>query len=223
MRPAGVVVLTKEAPKVSLDTHGVTSGLIKVQLNWTSPRAAAEEEKRQAQGLWRKLRASARAGATQDVDLDLGCMIEFRDGRKSVVQALGNLFGASDQFPYVALDGDDRTGARTAGENMAINLNHQAEFSKLLLYVYIYEGSADFSGLDAVVTLTADGGDRFEVHLDECPPNAHACAIALIRHQENELVIDREVRWFTRQDGAGVQKLISEAYDFGIQWKPARK
>lgn len=126
-------------------------------------------------------------------------MIRCSDGSKTVVQALGNAFGAVDRFPYVALDADDRSGARAAGENLVINLDHQAELSKLLLFVYIYSGSGDFRGLDAVVTLTSDRGDSFEVRLDECPPQGHACAIALIKRQKGELVVVREVRWFTRR------------------------
>ncbi|MEU6890925.1 hypothetical protein ABZ934_03860 [Streptomyces sp. NPDC046557] len=217
------VNLTKASPTVSLDKHGVTSGLIKVNLNWTSPRAAASTAAGEARGLFGRIRASMRSAAARDVDLDLGCMIRCTDGTKTVVQALGNAFGAVDRFPYVALDADDRTGALATGENLVVNLDHQSEFQKLLLFVYIYDGSGDFRGLDAVVTLTSDRGDRFRVLLDECPPQAHACAIALIKRQKGELVIEREVRWFTPQDGSGVQDVISRAYRLGMKWTPGSK
>jgi tellurite resistance protein TerA len=224
MTQSGTVVLTKASPTVSLDKHGVTSGLIRVNLNWTSPRATAEREAQEVSGGWfRRMRASLRASAAKDVDLDLGCMIKCSDGSKTVVQALGNAFGAVDRFPYVALDSDDRTGTRAAGENLVINLDHQAEFSKLLLFVYIYSGSGDFRGLDAVVTLTSDRGDRFEVRLDECPPQGHACAIALIKRQRGELVVGREVRWFTPQDGPAIHDVISRAYRLGMKWTPGQK
>lgn len=219
----GLVKLTKEAPKVSLDKHGVTAGLIKVQLNWTSPRTAAAERARQAQGMWQKLRASVQAGSAQDADLDLGCMMSYDDGSTFVVQALGKSFGALDRYPYVRLDGDDRTGARAAGENLAINLDHQERFTKLLLYVYIYEGSGDFRNLDAVVTLSSDQGDRFEVRLDECPPGAQGCAIALLTRQGGGLEVGREVRWFRPKSGKSTQEQISRAYDFAIGWKAGRK
>ncbi len=105
MTQTGAVVLTKASPTVSLDKHGVTSGLIRVNLNWTSPRAVAEREAQEVGGGWfRRMRASLRASAARDVDLDLGCMIRCSDGSKTVVQALGNAFGAVDRFPYVALD-----------------------------------------------------------------------------------------------------------------------
>ncbi|WP_327134115.1 hypothetical protein OG311_29425 [Streptomyces sp. NBC_01343] len=217
------VSLTKASPTVSLDKHGVTSGLIHVNLNWTSPQAAAERAAGEARGLFGRIRASLRSTPVRNVDLDLGCMILCTDRTKTVVQALGNAFGAVNSFPYIALDTDDRTGAHAAGENLVINLDHQAEFQKLLLFVYIYDGSGDFRGLDAVVTLTSDRGDRFQVNLDECPPQAHACAIAMIKRQKGELVIGREVRWFTPQDGPGVQDVISRAYRLGMTWTPGTK
>ncbi|WP_033823600.1 hypothetical protein [Kitasatospora sp. MBT63] len=217
------VVLTKTAPAVSLTKRGVTSGLIRVNLNWTSPRAAALATAKEAKGLLHRIRAGLRAGASPDIDLDLGCMVKFTDGRRTVVQALGDSFGAVDRFPYVALDGDDRTGAVATGENLTINLDHQGGFAKLLLFVYIYEGAGDFRGLDAVVTLASDRGDHIEVRLDDCPPRAHACAIALLQRQKGELVVSREVRWFTPADGPGIQDVISRAYRFGMKWTPARK
>ncbi|MEV6356928.1 hypothetical protein [Streptomyces hydrogenans] len=223
MTPPATVNLTKTAPTVSLDKYGVTSGMIKVNLNWTSPQAAARQAAGESRGLFGRIRASLRSAAASSVDLDLGCMIRCTDGSKTVVQALGNAFGAVDRFPYAALDADDRTGARDTGENLVINLDHRAEFQKLLLFVYIYEGSGAFRGLDAVVTLSSDRGDRFRVVLDECPPQAHACAIALIKRQKGELVIGREVRWFTPADGPGVQDVISRAYRLGMKWTPGRK
>jgi len=217
------VILTKSSPTVSLDKHGVTSGLIAVNLNWTSPRAAAQLQAQQARGLFGKVRASLQTAAVKDADLDLGCMISFSDGGTAVVQALGNSFGALDKPPYVHLDADDRTGALSTGENLAVNLDHQDAFAKLLLFVYIYEGSGDFRGLDAKVTLTPDKGDPIEVRLEDCPPGANACAIALIERAQGELVVKREVRWFTPKGGTGIQQMISKAYEFPIEWTPGRK
>ncbi|MYS21911.1 tellurite resistance protein TerA [Streptomyces sp. DvalAA-14] len=222
MSEPGPVILTKSSPTVSLDKHGVTSGLIRVNLKWSSARAAAQDQARQARGLLGKVRASLQTAAVKDADLDLGCLISFTDGSKAVVQALGNAFGALDRSPYVALDADDRTGG-LAGENLTINLNERQRFTKLLLFVYIYEGSGDFRGLDAKVTLTSDTGESFEVHLDDSPPQANACAIALITREKGELVVEREVRWFTPQRGAGIQEVIADTYDFGIQWTRGRK
>ncbi|AUG80752.1 hypothetical protein CFP65_6083 [Kitasatospora sp. MMS16-BH015] len=217
------VILTKGSPTVSLAKHGAASGLIRVNLNWASPKTAAERRATEATGFFGRMKASLRAGAAKEVDLDLGCMILLADGGKTVVQALGNSFGSVHGYPYVALDADDRTGASAGGENLVINLDHQAEFKKLLLFVYIYGGSGDFRGLDAVTSLVSDRGDRFEVHLDDSPPGARGCAIALIKRQRGELVVEREVRWFTPQQGVSVHEAISRAYRLGMSWTPGRK
>src|SRR4051812_37293996 len=74
--PSGPVVLTKAAPTVSLTKSGGAGGLLRVNLNWNArPPGSA--------GLFRKV---------QQLDLDLGCLFEFTDGSKGVVQALGNSF-----------------------------------------------------------------------------------------------------------------------------------
>ncbi|MFG3154343.1 hypothetical protein ACGF7W_20115 [Streptomyces sp. NPDC048219] len=51
MAKPATVDLTKTAPTVSLHKHGVTSGLIKVNLNWTSPQVAARRTTGDARGL----------------------------------------------------------------------------------------------------------------------------------------------------------------------------
>ncbi|MER5614126.1 hypothetical protein [Streptomyces sp. NPDC002215] len=42
MTKPATVNLAKASPTVFLDKHGVTSGRIKVNLNWTAPQAAAQ-------------------------------------------------------------------------------------------------------------------------------------------------------------------------------------
>lgn len=53
---------------------------------------------------------------TKAIDLDLGAFVELADGYKSVIQALGNVFGNYHSEPYVQLQGDDRTGEALDGE-----------------------------------------------------------------------------------------------------------
>ena len=77
------------------------------------------------------------------IDLDLGCLYELKNGRKGTVQALGNSFGSLSASPYIALDGDDRTGANSDGENLRINGNRISEIKRILVYTFIYEGVAN--------------------------------------------------------------------------------
>ena len=43
----------------------------------------------------------------------------------------------------MALDGDDRTGASAAGENLRINGAKIPEIQRVLVYTFIYEGATD--------------------------------------------------------------------------------
>ena len=99
------VTLTKEAPSVSLTKQGGTSGAMRVNLNWQE----RKQDDKQTKGWAAKL--SRAVAAQSPLDLDLCALYELTDGRKGVVQALGNAFGALDRPPFIQLDGDDRTGA----------------------------------------------------------------------------------------------------------------
>ncbi len=124
--------LTKESPTVSLSKAGSGQGVTRVNLNWSR----GEQKK----GFLAKL-----TGASGGVDLDLGCLFELADGSKGVIQALGNSFGALNTPPYIHLDGDDRTGSNTGGENMSVNLERPELFKRVLIFAMIYEGAPNWA------------------------------------------------------------------------------
>lgn len=157
-----------------------------------------------------------------EADLDLGCMVLTRDGIGTAVQPLGAAFGDLDAWPYVSLDQDDRTGETSDGETLRISLEHWRQFTKLLIYVYIYEGAADFRALGGIVTISAPSG-TWRIHLDDSPAGATSCAIALLTPGRDTLDLRREVRWFTAQPWAMNQQLIDQSYAFGFEWVPGVK
>ena len=180
------MTLTKEAPSVSLTKQGGTSGAMRVNLNWQVQQAVL--------GLGQ--RSSARPIAMHaDLDLDLCALYELADGRKGVVQALGNAFGALHQPPYIHLDGDDRTGAVSTGENLTINLDHAKDLRRILIFVTIYEGARSFAELHATVTLQPQHGAAIDFSLDECTVPSTVCALALITNNGGDLVVQREARY----------------------------
>ncbi|CAM5435227.1 hypothetical protein SANTM175S_10056 [Streptomyces antimycoticus] len=152
------VTLTKEAPAVSLTKQGGTSGTMRVNLNW--------QVHKQFSG-WASKLGKAMA-MHNELDLHLGALFELSDGSKGVVQALGNSFGSLHQPPFIHLDADDRTGARAAGENLTINLDHLRSFRRILVFVTIYEGARSFANLHATVTLQPQFGAPIDFSLDEC-------------------------------------------------------
>lgn len=209
------VTLTKEAPTVSLTKQGGTSGALRVNLNWQMrPEPAGSG--------WARKLSRAMAGPAR-LDLDLCALYEMTDGSKGVVQALGNAFGALHAPPYIHLDGDDRTGAVAAGENLTVNLDHQHLIKRVLIFVTIYEGARSFGDLKATVTLTPQRGAPVDFSLDECTVPSNVCALALIANTGSELVVQREARYLVPERGVSPQRTVDRAYGWGMQWAPGRK
>ncbi|MWA09355.1 TerD family protein [Streptomyces sp. BA2] len=207
------VTLTKEAPSVSLKKQGGTSGAMRVNLNW--------EVRKQFKGWASKLGRAVAMHA--DLDLDLCALYELADGRKGVVQALGNAFGSLDQPPYLLLDGDDRTGAVSSGENLTVNLDHIKDFKRIVIFVTIYEGARSFADLNATVTLQPQHGASIDFSLDECTVPSTVCALALITNNNGDLFIQREARYLVPERGVSPQRTIDYAYGWGMNWTPGRK
>jgi tellurite resistance protein TerA len=197
------VTLTKSAPSVSLTKHGASRGMLQVNLNW--------DARPPAKGFFKK---------TIPLDLDLGCLYEFADGTKGVVQALGNAFTARNRQgkQLLRLDGDDRSGSVSTGENLFVDLSDPAEIKRVLVFALIYEGAANWAAANGVATLTPAGAPPIEVLLDDPRDGARICAIAQISNQGGEIVVKREVNYIS-----GAQRALDEAYGWGMNWTRGRK
>ncbi|WP_307624021.1 TerD family protein [Streptomyces sp. V3I7] len=203
----GKVTLTKTAPTVSLAKQGGSSGALRVNLNWQT-----------------RKHFSARPGARHpDLDLDLCALYELADGRKGVVQALGDAFGSLHRPPYIHLDGDDRTGAATSGENLTVNLDHTQDFRRILVFVTLYEGAHSFAGLNATVALQPQHGAPIDFSLDECTVPSTVCALALLTNTGGDLVVRREARYLVPDRRVSPQRTVDRAYGWGMNWTPGRK
>lgn len=202
------ITLTKAAPTVNLAKAGERQGNMRVNLNWSQGAAPKKT------GFLAKL-AGAGSGA---VDLDLGCLYELADGSKGVVQALGNSFGALNTAPFIMLDGDDRSGSNTGGENMHVNLADPSVFRRILIFAMIYDGAPNWAAVDGVVTLEPTAGPQVEVRLDSASNQARICAIAFIQSSGQGVSVTREVQYIN-----GSQSDLDRAYSWGMQWSAGRK
>lgn len=203
------IELTKKGQSINLTKNAQSLGEIHINLNWN------QQSTPQKKGFFSSLLGG---GGSSNVDLDLGCLFEFTDGQKGCVQALGNAFGSFDTPPYVMLDGDDRTGAVTTGENLRINGAKIADIQRVLVYAFIYEGAANWSEADGVVTLKYPGGADIEVRLDEHRNGKIMCAIAMIENVNNETFrVERLVEYF---DG---HQQMDRAYNWGMRWTAGSK
>ena len=193
-----MAVELKKGQKVNLKKK-VPIGEILINLNWDQPK--------------KRFLFSPRP-----IDLDLGCLYELKNGRKGTVQALGNAFGHLNAEPWIALDGDDRTGASAAGENLRINGAKIPEIKRVLVYTFIYEGAANWQTANGVVTLRYPGNEDIIVRMDEYNNARRMCAIALLENDGGDgFIVEKQVSFF---DG---HAQMDKAYGWGMRWVPGRK
>ncbi|QNE77658.1 Tellurium resistance [Streptomyces finlayi] len=212
------IVLSKRHATVSLTKQGALSGHLRVNLSWRMRSSDIEGRSRQSGRLLRPMKlftpdvVQAHTRGVVNVDLDLGCMYELKDGTRGVVQPLGNLIGDLNGPPYIRLSGDDRFGA-PSGETVYVNLDHHEEIKRLLFFVYIYDQTPAFDRTHAKVTLYPGNGPRIEIELDERAPQARSCAVFTVDNIKGELIVRREVKFVY-----GFQSELDRLYGFGMQW-----
>ncbi len=196
----------QKGQKVSLKKSSPTGlGEILVNLNWNA--------KPQKKGFFANL-----FSGSEGIDLDLGCLFELKDGSKGAVQALGNAFGTLNHPPFIALDGDDRTGAAVAGENRRINGNEIKNMKRILVYTFIYEGVANWQQADAVVTLKYPGAEDLIVKMDEFNSSLGMCGLVLLENVNDETFsVEKIVQFYQGH------RDLDEAFHWGLNWRAGRK
>ncbi len=196
----------QKGQKVSLKKSSPTGlGEILVNLNWNA--------KPQKKGFFANL-----FSGSEGIDLDLGCLFELKDGSKGAVQALGNAFGTLNHPPFIALDGDDRTGAAVAGENLRINGNEIKNIKRILVYTFIYEGVANWQQADAVVTLKYPGAEDLIVKMDEFNSSLGMCGLVLLENVNDETFsVEKIVQFYQGH------RDLDEAFHWGLNWRAGRK
>ena len=189
------ISLTKESG-LSLAKGDSYSGELCINLNWNQPQTPG----------------------APGIDLDLCCLFQLQDNRCGSVQALGNYFGSLSQPPYIALDGDDRTGEVEGGENLRLNMEKLPFIKRLLVFAYIYDGTPDWKTANPVVTLTCPGHRDVVVKMDEFNQTERLCAIALLENRDNVTFrVKKEIQFFSSHSA------MDTHYGWGIKWVPSKK
>ena len=192
------VTLEKPGQAISLEKKGSSFGEIVVNLNWS----------RGKRGF---------LGGGSAIDLDLGCLLEMKNGRKGVVQALGNSFGDFHGPPYIELSGDDRTGDVAAGETLRINGAHFGEIRRIAIFANIYDGVPNWKQTDGVVLVTMPNQPPIEVRMTEGRNDKRLCGIVLVENDGGALKATRIVDYYRDQ-----QKL-DQALGWGLRWTAGSK
>ena len=192
----------RKGEKVNLRKSGSSLGEILINLNWSQPQK----------------RGGFFAPTPQAIDLDLGCLFEFKNGLKGSVQALGNSFGSLTTPPYIALDGDDRSGSSANGENLRVNGKMISQIKRILVYTFIYEGAANWREANGVVTVKCPGSQEIIVRMDEYGSNLPMCAIALLENNNDETFsVEKIVRFYQGH------RFMDRDFNWGLNWVPGRK
>ena len=200
------ITLDKKGDTISLEKKSSSFGKIHINLNWNQSAGPAKK------GLLGSL-----MGKQGGIDLDLGCMFEFKDGSKGIVQALGKHFGSLEQPPYIFLDGDDRTGSINQGENLYINGKQWSDIKRVMVFAFIYEGVANWAETNGRVSIQAPDQPEIEIQMDASGRNENFCVIAMLENKNGDLSISKEVNYFSSH------KPADQHYGFGFQWKSGSK
>lgn len=202
-----MAISLEKGKKVHLEKkHNAGLGEILVNLNWNTKPAK--------QGFLAGLLGYKSSG----IDLDLGCLYELKNGQKGAIQALGNAFGSLQREPYIALDGDDRTGAVTTGENLRIDGNRISEIKRVLVYTFIYEGVANWQQADATVTIHYPGAEDLIVKMDTYNSSNIMCGLVLLENLNDETFSVEKIVQFYEGHQA-----LDRAFHWGLRWTAGRK
>ena len=153
-----------------------------------------------------------------NIDLDLGVLYELKDGRRGAIQAFGDVLGAYDEPPYLALSGDERTGDKE-GDDESVRLNGQywEKFKRILVYVYIYEGAQDWAQVRPQIHLRVDGQKPIVITLSSHQKGLGLCAIAGIENVRDGMRVTNYTEYFPGHAE------MDRAFGFGLDWDQGHK
>ena len=180
--------------------------MMRVNLNWDAkpPRVA---------GFFKK---------NTQLDLDLGCLYEFTDGTKGVVQALGNAFSrrpTAAGHELIRLDGDDRSGAASdRREPVRRPRRRRADQAHPRLRPDL-RGRGELGRREGRRHDVPGAAPRRSRCCSTTRATAPASAPSRCSTSENgEIVVRREVNYLN-----GAQRALDEAYGWGMNWTAGRK
>lgn len=190
-----------DSHKINLNkTNTDESVIINVNLDW---------EEAKTTGFLKSLFQSR-----QNLDLDLGCMYELKNGQKGVIQAVGKSFGSKTQSPFIYLDKDDRTGI-TEGENMYFyrpNLLKRA-----MIFAYIYGRNGNFQDVNGCLRLRSNDSQEIYLTLDNPDIQKTFCATATIEIDNDKILITKQEKYFNGH------KESDQYFKFGFNWGAGSK
>lgn len=207
---------TGDSHRINLSKESSEQGKeIVINLNWT-------------QGEKKKGFLSSLFSSNNDIDLDLGCFFELKDGRKSIIDGLqfaNGQGGPRDRFtrqgcyvdaPWVWHTGDDRLGG--GGETIFVNPKGLKELKRITIYCFIYEGVARWTETNAVATIKVPGNPDIVVEMGSQNSSQTFCSLAeIVFNDENSMTVRKTMTFHKGH------KECDNAYNWGMKWTVGSK
>ena len=166
----------------------------------------------------------------KNIDLDLGCFYELRNGNKMLIDGLQFSHGRGGarnqvtrqgcytQAPYIWHQGDDRGGGADSGETILVNPKGISEIRRITVYTFIYDGVAKWAQTNAVVRISVPGNEDVIVRMGEQDTKKRFCAIASIEiGDDNSMTVKKLVTFHDSHSDC------DKAYGWGFKYAPGTK
>ena len=152
------------------------------------------------------------------VDLDIGCLYELENGQRGSIQAFGNMFGALNEEPYIALNRDERTGD-SDGEDELIQVNGEkwGAFKRILIYIYIYKGADNWDMIQPQVQVRVPEEKPMIVTLNARRQDLALCAVAGLENIRGGIKMTNFMEYFPGHAE------MDRAFGYGLEWEEGQK
>lgn len=156
------------------------------------------------------------------VDLDIGCLYELQNGERGAVQAFGELFGAYDSAPFIALSGDDRTGDDDDDDDgedeiLMVNGAHWGDIRRMLIYFYIYDGVNNWAEIKPQVQIRVPGHPPLVINPHTYKSELAVCAVAGIENVRGGIKLTNFTEYYPGHAE------MDRAHGYGLQWEDGQK
>lgn len=169
-----------------------------------------------SQGFFDRLFRKIKGGG--GVDLDIGCLYELQNGERGAIQAFGKKFGSFEEPPFISLSGDERTGdADGHDEYILINSKHWDELKRVLVYIYIYNGTPHWKAINPHVIIDVPGEEDLVVTLDVHDDRLALCAVGGLENVRGGVKLTNYTEYFPGHAE------MDRAFGFGLDWTDGKK
>ena len=153
-----------------------------------------------------------------NIDLDIGCLYELKDGTRGSIQAFGEKFGNFDEAPYIALSGDERTGdSEGHDEYILVNGKKWDEIKRLLVYIYIYKGAPSWSQIKPQIVIDVPGENDLYVTLQAHDDKLDLCAVGELESVRGGIKLSNRTEYFPGHEE------MDRAFGYGLEWAEGQK